>query len=91
MAEIYRDVHQTAEAKAIYKEILKRDPRSADAMYNLGLIYEKEGNWEEALTTWRKFSKGLKTGSYYWFESRYRTARCSTNRIEGMRLVRSLP
>ena len=75
MAEIYRDENQIAEAKAIYKEILKRDPRSADAMYNLGLIHEKEGNWEEALATWRKFSKGLKTGSYYWFESRYRTAK----------------
>jgi len=75
MAEIYRDENQIAEAKAIYKEILKGDPRSADAMYNLGLIYEKEGNWEEALATWRKFSKGLKTGSYYWFESRYRTAK----------------
>ena len=75
MAEIYRDENQTAEAKAIYMEILKRDHRSADAMYNLGLIYDKEGNWEEALATWRKFSKGLKTGSYYWFESRYRTAK----------------
>jgi len=75
MAEIYRDENQIAEAKAIYKEILKGDPRSADAMYNLGLIYEKEGNWEEALETWRTFSKGLKTGSYYWFESRYKTAK----------------
>jgi tetratricopeptide (TPR) repeat protein len=75
MAEIYRDENQIAEAKVIYKEMLKRDPLSADAMYNLGLIYEKEGNWEEAIATWRKFSKGLKTGSYYWFESRYRTAK----------------
>lgn len=74
MAEIYRDEHQIAKAKDIYNEILKRNPKSADAIYNLGLIYEKEGQWEEALATWRKFSKGLRTGSYYWFESKYRTA-----------------
>jgi len=75
MAEIYRDEHQMTKAKAIYQEKLKRDPKSADAIYNLGLIYEKESQWEEALATWRTFSKGLKTGSSYWFESRYHTAK----------------
>lgn len=75
MAEIYRDEHQMAKAKDIYNEILKQNPKSADAIYNLGLIYEKEGHWEEALANWRKFSKGLRTGSYYWFESKYRTAK----------------
>ncbi len=75
IAEIYNNRNQIAEAKEIYKESLKRDSRSADAIYNLGLIYEKEGKLEEALTTWRKFSSGLKTGSYYWFESKYRTAK----------------
>jgi tetratricopeptide (TPR) repeat protein len=73
-AEILRDENQTAKAKAIYQEKLKSDPTSADAIYNLGLIYEEEGQWEEALATWRKFSRGLKAGSYYWFESRYHTA-----------------
>jgi hypothetical protein len=38
------------------------------------LIQEREGKWEDALDNWRKFTKGLKTGSYYWYESRYRTA-----------------
>lgn len=75
MAEIYMDEKQIAKAKAIYQEILKRDPKSADAIYNLGLIYENEGKWEEALATWRKFSRGLETGSYYWFESKYKTAK----------------
>jgi tetratricopeptide (TPR) repeat protein len=73
-AEILRDENQTAKAKLIYQEKLKSDPTSADAIYNLGLIYEKEGQWEEAIATWRKFSRGLKAGSYYWFESRYHTA-----------------
>ena len=75
MAEIHRDENQIATARAIYQEQLKRDPQSADAIYNLGLIYEKEGQWKEALTTWRTFSSGLKVGSYYWFESRYHTAK----------------
>ena len=83
MAEIYNDENQIAEAKTIYLERLKRDSRSADAIYNLGLIYEKEGNWDEALATWRKFSKGLKTGSYYWFESRYRTAKVLNQQGKG--------
>jgi len=59
MAEIHRDENQIATARAIYQEQLKRDPQSADAIYNLGLIYEKEGQWKEALTTWRKFSSGV--------------------------------
>ena len=75
VAETYRDGKQTAKAKTIYQEILERDPTSADAIQNLGLIYEEEGQWEEALATWRKFSRGLETGSYYWFESKYRTAK----------------
>lgn len=75
MADIHRDENQIASAKALYQEQLKRDSQSADAIYNLGLIYEKEGQWKDALTTWKKFSRGLKTGSYYWFESRYHTAK----------------
>ena len=74
MAEMYSDENQIAEAKALYQQQLQRDPDSADAMYNLGLLYEKEEKWEEALAAWRKFSKGFKTGSHYWFESRYHTA-----------------
>jgi tetratricopeptide (TPR) repeat protein len=75
MAEIYRNENQLAQAKAVYQDQLKRDPASADAMYNLGLVQEQEEQWEEALVTWRKFSEGFKTGSHYWFESRYHTAK----------------
>ncbi len=74
MAEIYLDENQLEKGEKIYREKLNRDPLSADAIYNLGLIQEKQGKWEEALASWKKFSRGLKTGSYYWFESRYRTA-----------------
>jgi tetratricopeptide (TPR) repeat protein len=75
MAEIYSDENQIAAAKTLYQQQLQRDPTSADAMYNLGLLSEKEKEWEEALAIWRKFSKGFKTGSHYWFESRYHTAK----------------
>ena len=33
------------------------------------------GQWQDALTTWRKFSDGTKAGTHHWFESRYKTAR----------------
>jgi len=32
------------------------------------------GQWEQAHLTWRRFSTGIKEGSYHWFDSRYRTA-----------------
>jgi len=75
MAELYQDGNQTAKAKMIYQEKLKSDPLSAAAIYNLGLIYEKEGLWEEALDMWGKYAQGLKTDSNEWFEARYRTAK----------------
>jgi tetratricopeptide (TPR) repeat protein len=75
MAEILSDENKTAQAKALYQDQLKRDPDSADAMYNLGLLYEQEEQWEEALATWKNFSGGFKTGSHYWFESRFHTAK----------------
>jgi len=74
IGEIYRYKNRLEEARTIYLEELKRDPLSADAMYGLGLTNEKMKRWEEALETWRNFSRGLEPGSYYWFESRYRTA-----------------
>ena len=80
MAELYQDENQTALARRIYQEKLKRDPLSGDAIYNLALIYEKESRWEDALDMWNKYSQGLKAGSYDWFESRYRTAKVLSQR-----------
>ena len=65
--------------KKIYLDNLEQNPESADAIYNLGLISEKEDNWEDALKTWRRFSDGVKNGSHYWFESRYHTAKALYN------------
>jgi tetratricopeptide (TPR) repeat protein len=74
MAGIYADLNQPDRAEAVYKEILNRNSRSADAIYNLGLLYEKTEQWENALNIWRKFSDGVKKGTSPWFESRYKTA-----------------
>ncbi len=74
MARIYTDRDQLEKAEAVYQDILKRNSLSADAVYNLGNLYEKKENWEMALDTWRTFSDGVKSGTYHWFEARYKTA-----------------
>lgn len=74
MAEIYMNENQTAKAKKIYQEYLKRNPESAEVIYNLGIVYEKESEWKSALEIWRKLSKETKAGTGNWFESRYRLA-----------------
>ncbi len=74
LAELYMKEEQTSKAKVSYEEYLARNPSSADALYNLGLIYENESRWKDVLDIWRKFSKGIKDDSIYWFESRYKIA-----------------
>jgi tetratricopeptide (TPR) repeat protein len=75
IAEIYADKHQLAQAIGMYEQILQRNPRSADAMHALGLLYAKTGQWQLALETWRRFSDGVQLGTHHWFVSRYETAR----------------
>jgi tetratricopeptide (TPR) repeat protein len=79
MAQIHIDKNQLDPAEALYREILKRNSLSADAFYGLGLLYEKKEQWADALETWRRFSDGVKDGTYHWYESRYRTARAHEN------------
>jgi lipopolysaccharide biosynthesis regulator YciM len=74
MARIYNDKNQLDKAEAMYQDMIIKGSMSADAVYNLGLLYEKREQWEEALKIWRKFSDGVKSGTYHWFESRYKTA-----------------
>ena len=74
MAQIYINRNELDKAEGLYINILRKNSLSADAVYNLGLLYEKQEKWEKALNTWRKFSDGVKSGTYHWFESRYRTA-----------------
>jgi tetratricopeptide (TPR) repeat protein len=74
MAEICMKQDLIERAAELYANMLRRNPQSADAVYGLGLIYEKQGKWQQALQTWRKFSDGVEAGTYHWFQSRYRTA-----------------
>ncbi len=74
VARIHSDRGRLDKAEAVYRDILKRNPFSADAVYNLGLIYEKTQQWKNALDMWRKFSDGVTSGSYHWYESRYKIA-----------------
>ena len=74
MAQLYIFNDQLDIAERLYQDILKRNSLSADALYSLGLLYEKKEQWDAALATWRRFSDGVKTGTYHWYESRYKTA-----------------
>ena len=74
MGQLCMNQDNLAQAMTIYQDVLAHDPTSADAMYHLGLIYEKTAQWEEALHAWRRVTDGVKAGTYHWFESRYHTA-----------------
>ncbi|MGD9222201.1 MAG: tetratricopeptide repeat protein [Desulfobacteraceae bacterium] len=74
MAQICLEEKRMDRAAELFTDILQRAPHSADAVYGLGLIYERRGQWQKALETWRKFSDGVEAGTHHWFQSRYRTA-----------------
>ena len=73
IAEIHRDEDQTETARRLYEEQLARDASSADALYNLALIYEQQADWEQAVSAWRKLTRGLEPGTPRWFEARRHT------------------
>jgi len=73
MAEIYINEDQLAHATKLLQDILKNNPQSANAVYNLACIHERKEQWGKALIAWRRFSDGVKAGTYHWLESRYRT------------------
>jgi tetratricopeptide (TPR) repeat protein len=74
LAEVYAMDHKLAQAAAIYQEMLAGDPTSADALYQLAGIYERDGRWEDAFTAWNKLARGLNPDSNSWFEARFRMA-----------------
>ena len=74
MAEILMAQGETDKAIPIYREILIRAPDAADALSNLGKIYEEQGHWDQALEVWRRYSKAIEAGSDDWLDSRYRIA-----------------
>jgi tetratricopeptide (TPR) repeat protein len=73
IAEIHRDEKRPDAARALYEEQLARDASSADALYNLALIYEQQSDWAQAASCWRKLTRGLQAGTPRWFEARRQT------------------
>ena len=41
--------------QAAYEQVLKLNPRNTDALFMLGLIYEKKRQTQEALRIWRQY------------------------------------
>ncbi len=74
MAEILMARNEVEKAERAYLDVLKRTPDAADALSRLGSIYETQGRWDEALDVWRKFTKGIESGSHGWLDARYRIA-----------------
>lgn len=74
LAEIWMAQGKAESAGRMYREILKRTPDSAEALFQLGRIYEEQGSWDQALEAWRNYSKGVEAGSDAWLDSRYRIA-----------------
>ncbi len=90
IAQLCTDTGQLTRAKQLYQDKLLRDPSSADAVSSLGLIYEKENRWEDALVMWRRLGQGMQEGNQHWFEARYRTARSLGmlgNAVEGCQVL----
>ena len=75
IGDIYMASGRSNEARGLYQAILRENPKSANAVYNLGMIYEQAGEWKEALANWRHFSDGTQVGTHHWYEARYRTAK----------------
>jgi tetratricopeptide (TPR) repeat protein len=49
LGRIYYNMKKIDEAKGIFLEIIKINPRNSNARYSLGLIYKREGDNEKAL------------------------------------------
>ena len=47
---LYYNTGKISEAKDIFTKIIKISPSNSNAHYSLGLIYEKEKNYEDALS-----------------------------------------
>lgn len=77
IAELYMNEDKFDKAREVYEEILRKNPQSASAYYNLGAIYEKFKLWTEAYDNWQRFMDRVEAGSYHWYESRYRSATAS--------------
>ncbi len=75
MAGILMGLNEIEKAEQAYREILKRTPEAADALFRLGEIYEKQRRWGDALDVWRRYAEESEPGSPEWLDARFRIAR----------------
>ena len=54
LAITYRKLKRYDDSITICQEILKLDPDYAKVYFNLGLVYEEQGEWEKAIEQHRK-------------------------------------
>jgi tetratricopeptide (TPR) repeat protein len=54
LAELAKDSGKDNEAISLYESILSTDPRSAEAWFKLGLMYELQKDPIKARAAWRK-------------------------------------
>lgn len=54
LGQIYIDEQKYVEAENEFNLIIEKNPKSADAYYGLGVIYEKQGDLVKARSEWRK-------------------------------------
>ena len=54
LAITYRKLKRYYDSIAICQEILKLDPDYAKVYFNLGLVYEEQGEWDKAIEQHRK-------------------------------------
>ena len=73
LARIYAQEDKPARAIEVYQELAEKGPGSKQALYELGALYEKTGQWERVLDTWRRVFDQEKAGTPKWLESRYKT------------------
>lgn len=55
LGNTYLALNRCGEAAAAYKKILQRDPDADKVIFNLALVYEKEGKKQDAIRTWQNY------------------------------------
>ncbi|MGV8073388.1 MAG: tetratricopeptide repeat protein [Syntrophobacteraceae bacterium] len=73
IARIYALEGKPARAIEVYEKLSEKGPGSKQALLELGALYEKSGQWENVLDTWRKIFDQEKPGTREWLEARYKT------------------
>ena len=57
LGQIYLDEDNFDEAEQEYRAMLEINPNYADAVYGIGVVYEKRGELVKARSEWRKVLK----------------------------------